>query len=53
MYNYSLHPGKKPFSRYCLQAYITEKVLKVKSKIALKLMVNKELKCLKKVNKLN
>ena len=53
MYNYSLHPGKKPFSRYCLQAYVTEKVLKVKSKIALKLMVNKELKCLKKVNKLN
>ena len=28
MYDHSLHRGRKHFSRYCLHAFITEKILK-------------------------
>ena len=42
-YDYSLHRGRKHFCRYCLYAFITEEILSVILKIALKLMVNKEL----------
>ena len=52
MYNNSLHRGRKHFYRYCLHAFITEEI-SVILKIVLKLMVNKRLRCLRKVNMLN
>ena len=47
-YNHALYRGRKHFCRYCLQAFQTAKKLKFHIKIALKLMVNKQLKCQKK-----
>ena len=41
------------FGRYCLHGFITEEILKCQLKIALKLMVNKRLRRLRKVNMLN
>ena len=48
-YDHTLYHGRKHFSCYCLQAFSTEETLKT----ALKLMANKELGCLKRVNLLN
>ena len=54
MYNHKLHRGGKHFCRYCLPAFITgRKYLKFMLMIALRLMVNKLLRCLKKLNMLN
>ena len=53
MHDHSLHRGRKRFCRYCLQAFITEEMLKRHIKDCFKLMVNKRLRCLKKVNTLN
>ena len=53
MNDYSLHRGAKHLCRYFLQAFITEEILKRQVKIALKLMLSKELQCLRKVNMLN
>ena len=50
MYDPSLHCRRKHICCYCLHAFITEEILKVILETALKLMINKELKCLKKVN---
>ena len=57
MYDYRLHLGGKQFCYYSLQVFSTEEILKrhikdVILKIALKLMVNKLLKSLRKVNML-
>ena len=49
MYDHTLHRGRK----YCLQAFITEKILRCPVKGFLKLMVKKWLRCLKKVNTLD
>ena len=43
MYDHSLHRERKHFCRYCLHVFIKEEILKRHIKIALKLMVNKEL----------
>ena len=53
MYDHTLHHGRKHFCCYCLQAFNREEILKCHFKIVLKLMVNKGLKCLKKMNTLN
>ena len=53
MYDHPLNCGRKHFCGYCLHAFITNEMLKRHIKIALKLMVNKRLKCLRKVNMLN
>ena len=53
MNDHSLHRGTNHLCRYFLQAFITEETLKRQIKIALKLMLNKELQCLRKVNMLN
>ena len=52
MYDHSLHCRRKHFCRYCLHASITKEIFKRHKKIALKLMVNKELRYLRKVNML-
>ena len=52
MYDNSLHSRKKYFCRYCLHGSIAEEILNVILKISLKLMVNKRLRCLRKVNML-
>ena len=49
MFDHSLHRGRKHFCRYCLHTFITEEIVKR----ALKLMVNKRLRCLRKVTMLN
>ena len=41
------------FFRYCVHASVTEEILKCYIKVALRLMENKLLKCLKEVNMLN
>ena len=43
MYDHTLHRERKHFCRYCLHAFVTEEILKVILKAALKLMVNEEL----------
>ena len=53
MNDHILHWGRKHFCRYFLQALEQEKNLNVVLKIALKLMVNKLLRYLKRVNILN
>ena len=53
VYDHSLYRRRKYFCRYCLQAFIREKILKIILKVALKLMTNKQLRCLRKVNMLN
>ena len=50
IYVHSLHPGRKHFSRYFLHDFITEEILERHLNIALKLMLNKPLKCLGKLN---
>ena len=52
MYGYILNRGRKHFCHYHLQAFSKEGIFKV-IKITLKLMVNKGLKYLRKVNILN
>ena len=58
MYDHSLHCRRKHFCRYMLvtflslHASITKEIFKRHKKIALKLMVNKELRYLRKVNML-
>ena len=52
-YDHTLHRGRKHFCRYCLQASRTAENLNVILKIALKLIVNKLLRWLKRVNILN
>ena len=51
MLGHTLHRRRKHFCRYCVQAFRTAEKLKLK--ILLKLMVNKLLRCLRKVNILN
>ena len=54
--DHTLHRGRKQFCRYWLQAFITAEKLKcriLKCQIALKLMVNKLLGCLRRVNIFN
>ena len=51
MYDQTLHRGRKHFCRYLFLK--TAEKLKCHIKIALKLMVNKLLRCLKRVNVLN
>ena len=46
MYDHTLHHGRKDFCHYCLQGFRAAEKLK----IALKLMVNKLLRCLRRVN---
>ena len=41
------------FCRYCLRTFITEEILRRHSKDCLKLVVNKRLRCLRKVNIIN
>ena len=57
MYNHTLHRGSKHVCHCCLQAFSTKGILKchVKDmlKIDLKLMVSKEVRCLKKTNMLD
>ena len=53
MFDHTLHRGRKHFCRYCLQAFSSEEILKCHIIDCLKLMANKELKRLKKVNMLN
>ena len=54
MYDHSLHRGRKHFCCYCFHGFITEKNWKHHIKDCfLKLIVNKWLRCLKKVNMLN
>ena len=52
LYHHTLHLGKKNFCRYCLQAFSTKEILKchIIWMIDLKVVVNKGLRCLKKVN---
>ena len=51
MYDHTLHHGRKHFCCYCLQAFSTDEILKLHiTKAALKLMVHKGLRCLRKVN---
>ena len=51
MYDHTLHHGRKHFCCYCLQAFSTDEILKLLiTKTALKLMVHKGLRCLRKVN---
>ena len=50
MFDHTLHRGRKHFCRYCLQGFSAKKLLKCQVKIALKLMVNKWLRCLEKMN---
>ena len=52
-YYHSLHRERKHFCGYCLHDFLQKKFWGVILKIALKLMVNKWLRCLRKVNKLN
>ena len=52
MYDHTLHRGRKHIHRYCLQAFSIEEIFNVTSKIVLKLMIGKALRCLKKVNTL-
>ena len=52
MYDHTLHRGRKHIHRYCLQAFSIEEIFNVTSKIVLKLMIGKVLRCLKKVNAL-
>ena len=51
MYGHTLHRRRKHFCRYCVQAFRTAEKLKLK--ILLKLMVNKLLRCPRRVNILN
>ena len=57
MYNHTLHRGRKHVCHCCLKAFSTKGILKchVKDmlKIDLKLMVSKEVRCLKKTNMLD
>ena len=54
MYDHTSHHGKKHFCRYFLQALLsTEEIVKRHIKDCFKIMANKDLKCLKKVNMLN
>ena len=53
MCDYTLHLGRKQFCRYFLQAFRTAEISKFHIKTILKLMVNKGLKCQKKMNKLD
>ena len=52
-YDYTLNLGKKYFCRYCLQPFRTAEKLKCCIKCALKLMVNRLLRCRRRVNLLN
>ena len=53
MYDHTLHRGRKHFYCFCLQAFRPEEILKVILKTALKLIVNKLIKCLRSGNILN
>ena len=53
MYDHTLHRGRKHFCCFCLQAFRPEEILKVILKTALKLIVNKLIKCLRSGNILN
>ena len=53
IYDHSLHHTRKYFCRYCLHAFITEETLKHHIKDCFKIMANKRLRCLRKVNMLN
>ena len=53
IYDHSLHHARKYFCRYCLHAFITEETLKHHIKDCFKIMANKRLRCLRKVNMLN
>ena len=52
MYDHTLHHRQKQFCPYCLQAFSTAEILK-SHVVALKLMVNKQLTYLEKVNMLD
>ena len=53
MYTNALHRGRKHFCRYCLQAFSKKEILKHHIKHCLKIMINKGLKYLRMVIKLN
>ena len=53
MYDHTKHFGRKYFSRYCLQAFSTEEILKCQLMITSNLMVKKGLRYLKKMNMLD
>ena len=48
IYDHTLHCEGQQFCSFCLQGFSTERILKCHKKTALKLMVNKQSKCLKK-----
>ena len=53
MYDHSLDHERKHFCCYCLHVFITEEILKCHIKDCFKLMINKWLRRLRKVNMLN
>ena len=53
MYDHSLYRGRKHFCCYCLHTFITEETLKRHIKIALKIMKNNQLGCLRNVSIIN
>ena len=54
MHDHLLDGGRNFFfCRYCLRTFITEEILRRHSKDCLKLVVNKRLRCLRKVNIIN